>query len=520
MGDAPGGDLSRSSDFLTDEGIWAVGALRWALTGHWHLTDAYNPNVATPVFMLYQYSLFKTFGIQLKTLRYGSLLCAIVIIGLLYLLLRREGKQTALLAACIATINFPLIIFNRLAFIENLLLCFLLMASIVLLEWMQHRRLVFGCVFWFILFVGYFTKASVLFFIPVFLTMIWWHKGGKKLQWLYLSGFIIFVLFLIAYFLWISYYLDDWRYFQQLNFFGRFLFHPRDIVLNYLSFFGHLKLFEFMPITYLIGLYMLLRTGYALYKRQNVSIIQMLMAAWLFWGMVYLGFFAYSPPRYHTLLILPIISLSSIFFNEGFRDEKPQSALSILVILPIVLSAQCLFAIYRMSVHHHFYLSCFFPWLGWVVLFILWRLEQGRCNPVTAAEVLVVMIIVLQSVQIVRYHASMEYSLHNAMRQVVAIIEKDRKKGVVLIGDSAPLFAVEAAVPVIDIMYRQETLPKVVEKLKPRYMLLENVAELNRLKQQIPDYFDDARPLISFPLMNNYAHGSDAVLFYLPHQSP
>ncbi|MBN2356327.1 glycosyltransferase family 39 protein, partial [candidate division KSB1 bacterium] len=489
----------------------------WALTGHWHLPDAYNPSVATPVFMLFQYSLLETFGIHLNVLRYGAIFCALLMIGMLYGILRKEDEQTALLAALFAAVNFPLIIYNRLAFIENLLLVFIMGAAIILMKILKDRANI-GTIllFWFLFALGYFTKASILFFTFVFITIIGWYAREKKIKIFIYALVCIAALSIIAYFLWISRYPDDWRYFQQLNVTGRFSLHPLMVLKNYAGYLGHLKLFEFMPVTYLLALYMLSGCLHAVLKGHRISPPYLLFSAWLFWGIVYLGFFAYSPPRYSTLLLLPVVALAALYCRKLLRQKKPDPESPLLIIIPaILLAGQCAFAVYRMVVYHQFYPSCFLPFLGWPVLFIMWRTQKGRMQPALAVTLLLTAIAVVQLGQIVRYHASMEYSLHRAMLRVSAIIRSDGAGDAVIVGDSAPLMAIEAAVPAIDIMYRQETLPIIVNRLKPNYLFLEDIRELGRLQSQVPGYFDRVEELARFPLIHNYAHGTDAVLYQI-----
>jgi hypothetical protein len=83
----------------------------------------------------------------------------------------------------------------------------------------------------------------------------------------------------------------------------------------------------------------------------------------------------------------------------------------------------------------------------------------------------------------------------------------------VLAGDSAMLLSFELRVPTVDIIFRQDKLPEVIERWRPNYLFLEDPDELLRLQQQMPEYWQHLTVVGQFRLMNNYRHGQDAVLY-------
>ena len=128
--------------------------------------------------------------------------------------------------------------------------------------------------------------------------------------------------------------------------------------------------------------------------------------------------------------------------------------------------------------------------------------------------VLLNLIFLVQGVQIFRFHDTMKFSMYKAMKNVSKIInQKKTDDDIILAGDSAPLFAFELKMPAIDITYRKPNLPKLITRLRPQYLFLEDPAELERLRKLMPNYWQNVTLLQQYRFLNNYKHGKDAVLF-------
>ncbi len=171
--DPPAGDISRSGVFLADEGTNGYNSLQWILAGRWHTIDAFNPGVNTPIFMVYQFLWMKLFGVSLASVRYSGIFCGLLALVMLYFILSKSNKTAGLIALILGAVNFPLIIYNRLALNENLLLVCLLGLVLILLSFLQnpqHSKMVFA--FWGVFFLGYLTKSLILFFIFPCLVMV------------------------------------------------------------------------------------------------------------------------------------------------------------------------------------------------------------------------------------------------------------------------------------------------------------------------------------------------------------
>jgi len=518
-GDPPAGDISRSGDFLGDEGIHGHNALHWAITGEWRVPGAYNPAVNTPIFTLFEYSLLRLFGVSLATVRYGAVFCGLITVVLLYVLLRRHDEVAANFAALLAAVNFPLIVYNRLAFLENLLLCFMLAGSVFLMIYVRdpHRRFMLFA-FWIAIFLGYLTKASIAFFAIVFAGMVWRLRASVRKQTFFLTIFSILFLVAPLWIFWISPHLEDWLYYQQINVTERFTFSPLAIAQNYARYITHLKFFEFMPAAYVIALMMALRGARDMVKKNAISNIHRLLCLWFWAGLLFAGGVAYSPPRYSLVLIPAIAGLNGLFFAELFKQPSSHvalkwSRLSFWIVAAVIL-LQTIFGVYRIITYDKIYLSCFLPLVGFIALYAIKQATlEGKAKRL-AVWGLAALVVIEQAVQIVRFHAMMKYSLYDTIQKVGKIFKNDpHREQIVLAGDSAMLLSFELRVPTVDIMFRQDKLPEVIERRRPNYLFLEDPEELSRLQKQMPDYWQNLTVLGRYRLMNNYKHGHDAVLY-------
>ena len=518
-GDPPAADISRSGDFLADEGTHSHNALEWILTGNWYIPDSFNPAVNTPIFTLFQYLVMRLFGVGLDTVRYGAVFCGVIAILLLYSLLRRHDATAAGVAALLGAANFPLIVYNRLAFMENLLLCFLLIDGMLLsmyLDSPQRRPLLFA--FCAVFVVGYLTKASIVFFAIVFFLLVWQQGPMARKQTFVLSAVCIIMLVTPLWIFWIHPYLGDWQHYQQLTMAPKIALSPLTITKNYARYIVHIKLFEFMPVTYVIALMMGLRGLWNMVHKKDEAAIPRMLYLWFWTGLLFLGFVSSSPPRYSLVLMPAILGLNGLFFAELFKPQKMSEARKwprySFLIMSFIIFLQVAFGFYRLFVYRQVFLSCFLPVVGLLALYAIWRTTHDERAGGLAAWGLLMMIFIVQGVQIVRFHTTMQYSLYKAMLGVADILQQEKSsQKIVLAGDSAMLVAFEVHVPTVDIMYRQDRLPLLVKRMRPNYLFLEDPTELTRLQKQMPAYWQHVTVLGRYPIMNNYTHGMDATLY-------
>jgi hypothetical protein len=302
-----------------------------------------------------------------------------------------------------------------------------------------------------------------------------------------------------------------------LNIAARFTLSPAAVAQSYGRYFAHLRFFEFMPVMYAIALMMALRGARDLVLKRDLDAIPRLLCLWFWVGLLFLGALKYSPPRYSLLLLPAILGLNGLFFAELFKPLPetrtwPRHSFSIVAGLILL---QVLFGFYRIVVYRQTLPSCFLPAAGFLALYVISRsMNHEEWARRKTAWTLLGLIVAVQGAQILRFHVTMEYSLYETMQQVAKIFQQEnRQNEIVLAGDSAMLLAFELRVPTVDIMYRQDKLPQLIQRMRPNYLFLEDPAELARLQKQMPEYWRHLTVLGRFRLMNNYTHGQDAVLY-------
>lgn len=514
MADPPAADLSRSAAFLADEGTWAINSMEWALTGNWYIPNAYNPGAIVPIFMLFEYFIFKLGGVNLPALRLGFIFVSMCSQILLFIILKDDSKKNASycahLAVFFSAIAFPLVIFNRLAFLENVQIFFMLLTVYLLLKYIKSTKYLWFAATYLSFFLGFFTKPSMIFFLGLILTMAILVKPHK----LKVFSFSLPFLMLFSVFLWFWYntYIDDWTFFTQ-SIVGPRLSTATTILSSYFQTITHLKFFEFMPVMYLLAVMRLFQNLNALIRdRQSVSHVQSLLSLWFILGILYVGFSSYSPPRYSLVLLPAICGLAASFF-AGTIQKTP---LFQFIILTGIISLQCVFGLYRLIVLDNLFASVFLPWLALFAVLFIYRASKGTTRYHWIKPTLFLSIVIVSFLQIIHYYSTATFSMLSAMKTVKQQVAKDGYKNPVIAGDSGPIMALYAGVRAIDIMFRQENLETLVHERQPQYLFLEDPRELKRLKLQVPGYWDKIELVSSQPLLNNYIHGQNSVFYKIP----
>ncbi|MBD3376979.1 hypothetical protein GF406_18270 [candidate division KSB1 bacterium] len=512
MADPPAGDLSRSAAFLADEGTWAINAMEWALTGDWYIPNAYNPGAIVPIFMLFEYFIFKLGGVNLAALRLGFIFISLCSQILLYIILKNNSKKNssycAHLTVLFSAIAFPLVIFNRLAFLENVQIFFMLLTVYSLLKYLKFSKFLWLAATYLSFFLGFLTKPSMIFFLGLIIIMAIVLKPHKlKVFILYSLSFLMpFSIFL---WFWYNTYIGDWTFFTQ-SIVGPRLSTVPTIMSSFFKTIAHLKFFEFMPIMYGLALIKLFQNLNAFMRdRQSVSHVQSLLSLWFILGILYVGFSSYSPPRYSLVLLPAICGLAASFFSGTIQ----KISLFQFIILIGIISFQCVFGLYRLIVLDNLFPSVFLPWLALFAVLFIYSANRGPIRYHWLKSALFLSIAIVSSLQIIHYYSTATFSMLSAMKTVKQQVAKDGYENPVIAGDSGPIMALYAGVRTVDIMFRQENLETLVQERKPQYLFLEDPRELKRLKLQVPGYWDKIELLSSQPLLNNYIHGQNSVFY-------
>lgn len=510
--DAPAADISRSGVFLADEGLHGYNALHWALTGHWYVEDDINHGVNSPVFMIYEYALLKGFGISLATVRYGAVGLGMFSLLILFIILVRERVIAGWIVLVLGVFNYPLLIYQRLALLENCLLLLLLLAFYCLYLFCRSgaRRKEMLAAFWIAFFAALLVKSTALFMLPLFcFTLIYYKSQFKKT--VLISLFMIVLLTGFIWFVHIRYYVDDWIYYQSLYGLERITTDPLQLIKHYGRFFAHLKLYAFMPLLYTVAVVAVFYNLYNWTRRNNLDLSEKLFTLWLLSGMAFLGLFAYSPPRYSLILFPAILALNGLFFNRIAGKTSVSVPRAALLAVAILTMSQIGFGVYRILEYDQLYLSCFLPVLGLVpILLFLFVLRK---NPFKTLLLLGIFVFLVQSIQIVVYFSTLNFSLSKALAEMNRELDDEEGGVPVLCGDSSLLAAFELRCKAVDIMLRRQRLPALISRTQPRYLFLEDPSQLDYLQNIMPDYFRHVNLLGHWTIMNNYLHHQDAVLY-------
>jgi len=520
-GDAPVADISRSGVFYVDEGTYTHNAVNKILYDEWFLSYDYNPISNVPLYSIFQYSLLKILGISIQTVRFTSVIYSILSILLLWIMLKKFNPLVAILTLILAGSNYFFIIYNRLALVENLLILFLIIESILIYQY--SRKGSWGwliasiVIFW----SSYFIKPTILFFMPILIISIIYttYKRKTLLFHLYLYFAISSLILLIIYYLWVVPHISDWHYFEGRNIHQYINESFLIFLMNYARYFTNLKLFQFMPITYSLFLLYLTYVIYEIVKRKRVGFIDWFFTSWTLCAFLFLGFFKYSPPRHSLILVPAILVLCSSFIIRLYNGklEYKDKSIFILVFPTVVLViCQIFFGIYRMLVYEQEYLSCYIPIAGFFVIGLYLFYFQKWIKGKNVAILLLTTILIINGFQIIKYHSSVEFSYYNAIRDMKKLIHSEDNSDTqehILLGDIAPLVSIETKTRALSIIFKDDTESDRIISHCPNFLILQDRKELERLSEKLPTYFDEVELISSYEIFNNYLN-NDSTYFY------
>ncbi len=511
--DPPGGDLSRSAALLTDESIYNNNALHWVVRGDWYIEDGFNPAVNTPLHLLAGYAFLKLGGTGLASLRYGAVASSLIFLLLFAALLRPAGRDVRSIALLLAAVAFALVQYNRLALVENLLVTALTAQAVVLVRWVLPQPASSGRLFVLALLwcAGLLVKTTALFFAGVILIALLLYGGRQRWRAVALFCLSAAILLVLIQKFWIARFPVDWAYFTGLNIGERLPDSPAAVLSNWLRFFGRLKLYEFMPLIFFTGLFAFFS---AFARIGTLRPLEGVLLLWLLIGLAALSLVAYSPPRYMLVVLPPLIGFSALFWQRLLRDAAFPGSVPFPVwwASGAIVMLQIAYSFFRYLRDGKIYASVFLPLLAGV--FLLWLLSRRASGKATeGGKIWLALVVLIQLGQSANWFRQAEFSVQDMTREVAKILHRDAGKPLVIAGDIAALAGLEAGVPALDIMYRRDRLPVLWQRWQPRYLLLEDPAELHRLRQEFPGMIRRAVVLRRFTLIKNYIRGQDAVLY-------
>jgi 4-amino-4-deoxy-L-arabinose transferase-like glycosyltransferase len=160
----------------TDEGWYGSAAVRYCLTGHWFLRGDFNPAAALPVWPLLLAVVFHFTGVSLGAARGLALAVFGINLVLSCAIIRSQAPRwAALLAVTVLVTNPFLYAFSRVAILEPLLMCFILVSWLIALRLRPELSAAQSARFAIIgllLCLAVLTKTTAVFILPSTLLLI------------------------------------------------------------------------------------------------------------------------------------------------------------------------------------------------------------------------------------------------------------------------------------------------------------------------------------------------------------
>ena len=328
----PPTSLTPSGSLRTDEGWKVHNALNKSLFGQWKIGPYNLWFLMAPVFTLIEFIFFSIFGVSLAAARLVSVFSGIGTIVLVYLIIKQERESSvALLAALFLSSNFVFTMFNRLAFLESLMLFFITAAWFFWQKAIISSRYYLSSATALAVFLAFLVKPYSLIVVPILVfAFLVSNKRTTGLldvnnvkHYFYFFSTIV-TLGLVWLFFW---FLPKYDSFVSPNYgsLGESYFkllESRLGLMNWVStvtsFLGKVPyFFSNMPIITLLSFvfvaFSIFRISFL--SKQKIDLTQSFALSWIVVCTVFLASISYRPPRYLTLLIPPMAVASAIMLE-------------------------------------------------------------------------------------------------------------------------------------------------------------------------------------------------------------
>lgn len=348
--DAPQ-DLSISAALYTDEGFKTYSTRNFKHYGSekWSPLDGYrNWHTRALVPSTVYLGWFKLFGVSFASMRTPTILLSIFSMILLFFGVRRfYDIYTAYAAFILFGCNHVIIMYSRLAFYENFLVFFSLLAFVAFGEFFRrlHRvrfradelklnvpkEIIFTCLFLFLgitaMVGGYLSKESmniIIFSLLPFAILYFFYSR------FHMTAFVVHVAYFIIIVIFIGYMIAGHstlfdEFFKKINslpILGTTIGNLIPLKTNvgnfdpiYLTFAKSLFL-EFVynqPLTFFTGIFFALLCFYRFLYQSKCNAMDMALSSWLLFCFAFLSMMKYHPARYYLLVSIPLIILSARF---------------------------------------------------------------------------------------------------------------------------------------------------------------------------------------------------------------
>jgi hypothetical protein len=356
--DAPQ-DLSLSAALYTDEGFKTYSSRNYKYYGGWKWTPvdeygSWNKRSVIPSGLYLAW--FKVFGVSFASMKTPTILLAALSMALIFFMVKRfYDIYTAYAAFILFGCNHFLIMYSRLAFYENFLVFFSIIAFWMLGEFFRKlsyiknrpdkkKRLIAADILLTVLFFalgiaalicGFFSKESMnilIFSIMPFAILYFFYSRLR------LTSFVVHLFYFIVIFICAAYIISGHsglfdELFKKisgiriLNLTIGNLIPLKTNIGNfdpvYLSFLKSLFL-EFIynqPVTFFTGISFAITCYYKFLYQSKCNVADMALSTWLLFCFIFLSIMKYHPARYYLLASVPLIIMAARFIvSKEFID--------------------------------------------------------------------------------------------------------------------------------------------------------------------------------------------------------
>ena len=304
--------ITKSGVLYSDEGWYASAAINDYIVGGWFLEGDFNPAINMPLGQVFHAVSFRVFGMGLGQARIAPVLAAMLTVLFSYLLiLKYLNRQLSLLVILLFTVNFHFFAFSRLAIMDIIMLCFIISAIFTADRFRGYAGVIFGSV---LLLLGYLTKSTAMFALPLLLYIVFSSGDGKKAAAVksLIAAFMVIGGMLTYNFFAERAYPADFAYFKNINLADRMVGGLIEWIRS-----GGNVILEGGTIGSILYPTALIVIAIALFLkefRQNKLV--RIMGIWLISYFLLLSVFKYHPPRYFLSVTIPVI----VLFVIGFQD--------------------------------------------------------------------------------------------------------------------------------------------------------------------------------------------------------
>lgn len=452
LADFPSG-FNWSGDLFTDEGWYSSGAVRFLTSGHWIVNGDFNPVISMPVFQFTVFLGFKLLGVSILSARIVALAFFLVLIGVTFLLIRSEwGILPAFLSLAFLCSDFIIFIYSRLAFLEIPMLTFVMLSLYIykVVRSTYLQIIITGIV----LFLGMLTKTTAVFAIPAFLFLLWTEDVNLNNK---IKRSIIFIFFLLVPYLIYSiltnyFFQQDVKYFSVINFSERITLQFELITKNFYSIFRDLK--NLHPLILWLVIFSALLIVFVnrefIRSRWIIVLVLSLLSYITILSVTY-----YHPLRYYIPLLFILCILCGVFLGKVLSQKANPNLIRLFSI-----SLTCVF-------------------------------------------------LIVNSLSILYYLSSPNYSFITMVRQVTEQILSSDQPSPILIGPFANTVSLESGIFSVNSHLGVWDIQKKMEVFQPTHFI--SFADDQLINELSNQYVFS--PVAEFRVLENYYNGKNVILY-------